>query len=157
MSLPAVDVVVRAAQQSDVPALQRIFRRASLSNPGDRAALLAHPEVLRLADDLIGQGRTRVATLPDGTIIGFAGTSVTGPGRLELEDLFVDPDSRRHGAATRLVEQIAAEAAAEQVTSIDVIANPHAMDFYRAVGFKGAGPVATPFGEGTRMRLAISG
>ena len=38
--------VVRAAEAGDLGALQRVFRRASLHNAGDREVLLAHPEVL---------------------------------------------------------------------------------------------------------------
>src|SRR3954468_1708711 len=81
--------VVRDARPADQPALERVFRRASLSNAGDRAALLANPEFLALDTTLIGRGRTRVATLADDTIVGFASTSRVEDGVLELDDLFV--------------------------------------------------------------------
>src|SRR4051794_21119025 len=97
---------VRAARSGDAPTLTRILRRASLSNAGDREALLAHPEVLTLPDDLLGRGRTWVATFDDGAVVGFAGTRRTEPGVLELEDLFVDPDSMRKGVARRLILRI---------------------------------------------------
>ena len=116
-------IVVRAARPEDYRSLQRIFRRASLSNPGDRAALLAHPEVLRLDPNLIGRGRTRVATVSDTAVIGFASTSISSDGVLELDDLFVDPDWRRHGVARQLVQRIAAEAAEEHVERLEVVAN----------------------------------
>jgi GNAT superfamily N-acetyltransferase len=149
------DIAVRPARPGDHPALQRIFRRASLSNPGDRAALLAHPEVLDLDAGLIGRGRTRVATLADGTIIGFASSSVTKHGAVELDDLFTDPVWRRRGAARRLVETIVAEAAEEQVSRVDVIANEEALEFYRAVGFAADGPAQTLLGGGIHMHLDI--
>ena len=88
---------VRHAAADDLPALARIFRAASLSNAGDRDALLAHPEALILSAELLAGGRTRVATDADGTVVGFAGTRPTGPGVLELDDLFVDPDADAHG------------------------------------------------------------
>jgi uncharacterized membrane protein YphA (DoxX/SURF4 family) len=69
-------IVVRAATARDESALARIYRRASLANPGDRPALLAHPEVLRLPKDIVTSGRTRVASI-SGTIIGFARTRAT--------------------------------------------------------------------------------
>src|SRR3954464_11791326 len=128
-------MAVRAATAADEPAVARIFRRASLSNAGDRDALLAHPEALVLADDLIARGRTRVATTPDGTVVGFASTRPGGRGVLELDDLFVDPLARRRGAARQLVRRIVADAAAEGVVRMEVTANPHALDFYAAVGF----------------------
>jgi len=154
-SVEPVAVTVRDACPEDFPALQRIYRRASLSNPGDRAALIAHPEHLKLADDLISRGRTRVATLTDGTVIGFAGTTALAPGVLELDDLFVDPDWRRRGAAQRLVQHIAAEAASQHGTRIEVTANAHAMEFYLAAGFTGADPTRTPLGSGSRMHLVV--
>ena len=42
-------VYVRDARANDEPTLARIFRRASLSNAGDREVLLADPEALTLS------------------------------------------------------------------------------------------------------------
>jgi N-acetylglutamate synthase-like GNAT family acetyltransferase len=147
-------ILIRAARTDDEPALGRIFRRASLSNPGDRAALIAHPEALTLADDLLARGRTWVAT-DDGVVIGFASSRPTEPGVLELDDLFVDPDVRRRGAARQLILRIASAAASEHVDRIDVTANPHAYDFYRAAGFVAGYQMETELGVGERMHLDI--
>src|SRR5690348_5761503 len=130
------NVVIRDARPEDYVTLQAIFERASLANPGDRDMLMAHPEFLVLDENLIARGRTRVALL-DGTIVGFASTSRSGDHALELDDLFVDPDWRRHGAARELISRIRAEASTERVSRIDVTANDHAMAFYRAAGFEG--------------------
>ena len=59
--------------------LREVFRRASLSNPGDAPGLLAHPEALVLPDTEVLAGHSRVAVTPDGTVAGFA--TVLGPGR----------------------------------------------------------------------------
>src|SRR5262245_14797551 len=61
---------IRDAELRDMPALQRVFQEASLSNAGDRAALLAHPDVLELSDAAVRDGRTRVATIGD-EVVGF--------------------------------------------------------------------------------------
>jgi ribosomal protein S18 acetylase RimI-like enzyme len=148
-------ITVRKARTDDQPALQLVFCRASLDNPGDRAELLAHPEALQLSADLISEGRTRVATLADGTIVGFASTSQVREGSVELDDLFVDPDWQRRGAGRRLLEQVVAEASAERATRISVTANGRALDFYRNAGFEVAGRVETAFGVGTRMHMNI--
>lgn len=148
-------LIVRTARNGDYPELQRIYRRASLSNAGDPDALLAHPQFLVLDPQLIGRGRTRVATLSDGTVIAFASSSVTASRQLELDDLFTDPSWRRRGAARKLVAHIVAEAQAEGVARISVIANEHAMDFYRSVGFVADGPVRTALGGGVRMHLPV--
>lgn len=150
------DLVTRQARPDDHDALQRVYRRASLSNPGDRAALIAHPEFLRLDEEMIGRGRTWVATLPDATVIGFASTRRTGNHILELDDLFVDPDWRRQGAASQLVERIVGQAVDERDIRIEVVGNTHAMSFYCAVGFIGTAVVATPLGAGVRMRLNVA-
>jgi len=83
-----------------------VFARASLSNVGDRDALLAHPEALVLEEDGIAEGLTRVATNGD-DIVGFA-TAVLVDGVLELQDLFVDPDWMRQGIGRHLVQDAAA-------------------------------------------------
>jgi N-acetylglutamate synthase-like GNAT family acetyltransferase len=147
---------VREAAPGDEPALARIFRRASLSNAGDRDALLAHPEALTLPDDVLAGGRTRVATSADGTVVGFARTRPTDRGVLELDDLFVDPDAMRRGAARQLILRIVTEAASEDVVRIDVTANCHARGFYRAVGFVAGAPVDTEFGSAQRMHLDVA-
>jgi GNAT superfamily N-acetyltransferase len=148
---------VRDADASDRPALARIFREASLANAGDRDALLARPEVLTLAADLLARGRTRVATLADGTVVGFASTRPTDPGVLELDDLFVDPAAMRTGVARQLILRIAAEAEREDVARIEVTANPHALGFYAAVGFVAGARVDIGFGHGLRMQLDVAG
>jgi GNAT superfamily N-acetyltransferase len=76
--------VIRTAVADDLPSLRGLFRRSSLSNQGDRANLLAHPEVLELPDDGVLAGRTRVAVASDGEIVGFA-TTVVAPGQAGAE------------------------------------------------------------------------
>jgi GNAT superfamily N-acetyltransferase len=149
------EILARHATSEEYAALARIFRRAALSNPGDRETLRAHPEYLVLSPDLIGRGRTRVATLPDGTIIGFASTSRNGNDTLELDDLFVDPDWRRHGAARRLIDRIVHEARDENVARIEVTANEHALEFYNAAGFINDGTTGATVGWGYRMHLDV--
>ena len=149
-------VTIRDAGLADMPALRRVFRAASLSNTGDRAALLAHPEALELADRAVRESRTRVAT-EDGEVVGFAtlaGSDGDG-GQLELEDLFVAPDRMRQGIGRRLVGDAAAIARRRGARRIVVVANPHARAFYEDVGFRADGETATEFGPGLHMRLDL--
>jgi ribosomal protein S18 acetylase RimI-like enzyme len=149
-------IQVRNADAHDVPALARIFRAASLSNAGDRDALLAHPGALALSADFLAGGRTRVATVADGTVVGFATTRPTDPGVLELDDLFVDPDAMRKGVARQLIHRMATDAEREGIARIEVTANPHAFAFYDAVGFVVGARVDTEFGPAQRMRLDVA-
>jgi GNAT superfamily N-acetyltransferase len=146
-------LTVRAAADGDVAALRDVFRRASLSNAGDRDMLLSHPDVLVWSADAIGGGRVRVA-VDGGTVVGFA-TTVPFDGGLELEDLFVEPDRMRGGVGRRLIEDVLDAARAEGVGTVWVTANPHAMPFYTAVGFRPAGTAETAFGSAPRMRLDV--
>src|SRR4051812_3921175 len=109
---------VRDAAEGDEPALAGIFRRASLSNAGDRGVLLAHPDALTLPDDVLASGRTRVATKTDGAVVGFARTQPTERGVLELEDLFVDPNAMGRGVARQLLLPILAQAASGAVVPL---------------------------------------
>lgn len=145
---------IRSPRAEDLPALNDVFRRSSLSNDGDTAALLAHPDALILSAATILAGGTRVAIEPADGIVGFATSRDTDiDGVLELEDLFVDPDWMRNGIATLLLHDIARQ---RNVTSIEVTANPHALGFYQHVGFRPVGQAQTRFGPAPRMRLDLT-
>ena len=154
MSAEATLFRIRWSALADLPALTDVFARASLSNEGDRDALLAHPEALVLAGEGIAAGLTRVATNSD-DIVGFA-TTVLVDGVLDLQDLFVDPDWMRHGMGRDLVQDAAAFAAERGFEAIAVTANPHAFFFYDALGFVADGEIQTAFGPGQRMHLAVA-
>jgi GNAT superfamily N-acetyltransferase len=141
---------------ADLDAVREVFRRASLSNAGDRAALLANPEVLVWPGDSLIEGRTRVAVGDDGAVAGFASTLLIDGG-VELEDLFVEPRRMRQGVARRLVEDVLSLARVLGVGSVQVTANPHAMAFYTSVGFLPDGTAQTRFGPAQRMRLDVAG
>ena len=146
---------IRPGLPADLPVLRDLYRRASLSNSGNVAALLAHPEVLLLTDEAVSNGRTQVATWTCDHIVGFATTLQAGR-VLELEDLFVDPDWMRRGVGRRLVRDIVAVAAREHVQRVQVTANPHALAFYENVGFVHDGEVGTRFGAGALMHLDVA-
>jgi GNAT superfamily N-acetyltransferase len=148
-------VHLRTAVADDLPVLRALFRRASLSNPGDAPALLAHPETLVLPDTEVLAGRSRVAVGDDGTVLGFATTLGDGPVR-ELDDLFVEPHHQGRGIGARLVADAAVLARAGGAARIEVTANPHASRFYFSVGFQRDGEVATELGPGIRMHLDLT-
>lgn len=145
---------VRSGVPADLDVLSGIYRRSSLSNPGDAQALREHPEALVLGDTALVEGHTRVATDASDQIVGFATLLPIG-GTFELADLFVDPDWMRHGIGRLLIHDAMAIARRGNVARIDVEANPHAWSFYENVGFTHDGRVDTPFGEGARMHLDV--
>jgi len=146
--------VIRLGTLADLPAAASVYRRASLSNAGDRDTLLAHPEYLVLGPEGLADGRTYVAD-EDGTVAGFATWARAG-GVIELEDLFVDPDWRRRGVATALLARIVDAVRAQGADCLEVTANPHAEEFYRAAGFADCGTAETEHGTAPRKRLSFS-
>ena len=146
--------MIRLGTSADLAAAARVYRRASLSNTGDRDNLLAHPEYLILGPEGLAEGRTHVAE-QDGSVVGFA-TWAEAAGTVELEDLFVAPGYMRHGIASALVSRVAEVLRARGAGRLEVTANPHALGFYRAVGFIECGTAETDFGAAPRMVLALS-
>jgi GNAT superfamily N-acetyltransferase len=138
----AAELLIRDSTPADLPALREIFRRAALTNEGDREWITTHGEEFGVDEANVIEGRTRVAVV-EGRIAGFA--TLVGH---ELEDLFTDPDWMRCGIATALVRD-----AATTVDRIDVTANMHAQAFYEAAGFVQDGVAQTPGGPAQRMHL----
>jgi GNAT superfamily N-acetyltransferase len=147
--------VIRDAGPADVPVLRQVYRRASLSNEGDRMNLLANPDALEWGGLGGDDRRTRVAAIAGGRIAGFA-TSRPAGDALELDDLFVDPGWRRQGAARALVLDVVAHARNQGIGRIQVTANQHALVFYEKAGFVADHEVQTRFGPGLRMHLDVA-
>lgn len=146
--------VIRDAMPADLAALRDVYRRASLSNEGDRETLLANPDALEFPGLGGDDRRTRVATA-DGRIAGFA-TSVPAGDVIELDDLFVDPSWMRQGAARALVLDAVAIARELGAGRVEVTANPHALVFYGKAGFIAGHEVQTRFGPGLRMHIDVT-
>jgi GNAT superfamily N-acetyltransferase len=146
--------VIRLGEPADYAAAAAVYRRASLHNDGNRDDLLAHPEHLVLGREGLEQRRTHVAD-EHGSVVGFA-SWLEVDGTVDLEDLFVDPSWMRRGIATELVGCIVDVQRSRGVTCLEVTANPHALDFYRSVGFREIGTATTEFGVAPRMALMIS-
>ena len=144
---------IRDAVPADLAALRDIYRRASLSNEGDRVTLLANPDALEFPGLGGDDRRTRVATADD-RITGFA-TSVPAGDVIELDDLFVDPGWMRRGAGRALVADAVAIARELGAGRVEVTANPHALVFYGKAGFISDHGVQTRFGPGLRMHTDV--
>lgn len=141
--------LIRDAEAADAPALQDVFRRSSLSNPGDRANLLANPDALEFSLPAVKEGCTRAAVADVG-IVGFA-TSITAGLVTEIEDLFVDPDWLRQGAGRALVSDLMESARGRGARRVEVTANTEALPFYQKIGFVFDRAVETRFGPALRL------
>jgi N-acetylglutamate synthase-like GNAT family acetyltransferase len=145
---------IRPAAISEQKELEDLQRRASLTNAGDRGALLAHPDAIELPSEQIAAGGVFVWER-NGIIAGFAALLPRPDGGAELDALFVEPTMRRCGIGRSLVEHCSEVARSQGSTFLHVVGNPHAEDFYLACGFKLTGTAATRFGPGLLMRKLV--
>ena len=147
-------VHIRAAKPADRETLIALMRRASLANPGDREALLAHPQAIDVPVEQLAPAMTCIAEL-DGVAAGFATVLPRPDGDAELDGLFVEPHLWRSGVGRALVARANDLARENGAKFLNVVANPHAFDFYHAVGFVDFGTAKTQFGSGSLMRIPL--
>jgi N-acetylglutamate synthase-like GNAT family acetyltransferase len=149
-------MTIRPARVSEREALEALQRRSSMHQPMYRAQLAAHPDAIELPVQQIAAGLVRVAE-QDGVLIGFSVLLEPSGDACELDGLFVEPDRMRGGVGRRLVEDATRLARERGATRIDVVANPQALSFYEAAGFRPAGEAQTRFGRAPRMSLPVAG
>ncbi|MEQ1769128.1 MAG: GNAT family N-acetyltransferase [Devosia sp.] len=147
-------ISIRSAEPRDREVLIVLMRRASLANPGDREALLAHPEAIDVPVEQLTSDMTCIAELA-GVPAGFATVLPRPDGEAELDGLFVEPHLWRSGVGRALVARAIELARGGDARFLHVVANPHAFDFYRAVGFVDFGIAETQFGSGALMRIPL--
>jgi hypothetical protein len=82
-------VLIRCAESYEQKGLEALQLRESLTNAGDRDALLAHPDAIQLPLEQITAGKVFVAEW-NGSIVGFAVVEPRADGESELDGLFVD-------------------------------------------------------------------
>ena len=148
------EVTVRPAVASEQKQLEALQWRASLNNPGDRDALLAHPDAIELPLDQIRAGGVFVAEVA-GSTMGFAAILPRENGDFDLDALFVEPTAWRQGIGRALIEHCAAAAKGAGAESLHVIGNPHAEGFYTACGFDTLGTKQMRFGIGLLMKKVL--
>jgi GNAT superfamily N-acetyltransferase len=148
------EVTVRPAVASEQKQLEALQWRASLNNPGDRDALLAHPDAIELPLDQIRAGGVFVAEVA-GSTMGFAAILPRENGDFDLDALFVEPTAWRQGIGRALIEHCAAAAKGAGAESLHVVGNPHAEGFYTACGFDTLGTKQMRFGIGLLMKKVL--
>ena len=146
--------MIRPALLAERRALEALQLRASLGNEGDREALLRHPDAIDLPVEQILAGGVFVLE-QDGAVVGFSAIVSREDGDMELDALFVEPGIQRRGIGKKLVEHCAEVARSKGSTTLHVIGNRHAEQFYLACGFSVIGNFDTRFGPGLLMRLPL--
>jgi GNAT superfamily N-acetyltransferase len=150
----AHDLSIRPGRPDEQTMLEALQRRASLGNPGDREAILTHPDAIAVPIEQIERSCVFVAEGTDG-VAGFAAL-VPGPdGGAELDALFVEPHLWKQGIGRQLVDHVAEVARRGGAGFLHVVGNPHAEGFYISCGFRLTGTVDTRFGVGLAMRKQL--
>jgi len=147
-------VTIRIADTVEQKALEALQWRSSLSNPGDRDALLAAADASELPLDQITAGSVFIAEL-DGAIVGFAAVLPRTDGEAELDGLFVEPNMWRCGVGRSLVEHCGRFACSKGAGILHVVGNPHAKGFNAACGFEVVDECQTRFGVGLTMQKKL--
>ncbi len=147
-------MLIRQAILSEQDALEDLQRRASLNNPGDRDALLEHPDAIEVPAEQITDGGVFVAER-DGVIVGFAAIVRRDDGGAELDALFVEPMDWGRGIGRLLVDHCVHVARTGGASFLHVVGNPHAEGFYLACGFALIGTTETRFGPGLSMQRGL--
>jgi GNAT superfamily N-acetyltransferase len=148
------DPVIRAALPSEQKSLEDLERHAGLANPGDRALILAHPEIVEVPPDQIASGDVFVLEA-DGAVAGFAAVKSRPDRDTDLDGLFVEPEMQRRGFGRLLVSHCSGIARVRGSRYLYVIGNPHAEGFYLACGFEQIGITQTQFGPAPLMRKRL--
>ncbi len=137
-------MVIRPARAAERAGLIELQRRSALEYDDTREALLADPALIDLPDWHLPY--TLVAE-KDGRPLGFAVTLPRDDGDDELDGLFVEPGHWRGGIGRALV------AAAIGKRTLHVVANLHALAFYRACGFIDGEMIEMQLSHGLEMHL----
>src|SRR5262245_61381710 len=148
------EISIRPARPDEQAMLESLQERASLSNAGDRDALLANPDAIAVPIEQLTDGCVFVAE-HDGIVVGFAAVIARPDGGSELDALFVEPHLWKRGIGRRLVDHGSGVARLKAAAFLHVIGNPHAKGFYTSCGFRIAGTVETRFGVGLAMRKSL--
>lgn len=148
------DITIRTATLTEQKILEALQLRASLTNVGDRDALLANPDAIEIPLEQIAGGRVFVSEM-GGVTVGFSAIERRADGETELDALFVEPTVRRHGIGRLLVDYCAEVARRGGSKVLHVTGNPHAEGFYLACGFEQLGTIETRFGVGLLMRKKL--
>jgi GNAT superfamily N-acetyltransferase len=148
------DFSIRLAFPSEREALEALQWRASLNNPNDKDALLAHPDAIVLPAGQIAAGQVYVAEQAQ-EVAGFAVLLPGDAKAMDLDGLFVEVHFWRHGAGRLLVSHCCGVARQSGAAVLRVIGNPHARGFYEACGFSVTGQEKTRFGTGLSMSMKL--
>ena len=130
---------IRRARPVESPVISDLAFRSKAHWGYDQEFLESCREDLTLSPREVTDKPVYVLVGDDGTIAGFYSLDPAEDGRVELDDLFVDPTFIGKGGGRRLWEHAVAKARDLGFRELIIQSDPHAEGFYRAMGAVGAG------------------
>jgi GNAT superfamily N-acetyltransferase len=130
---------IRRARPDEAPAISELAFRSKAHWGYDREFLETCREDLSLSPREITDKPVYVLVGDDGRMAGFYSLDPAEDGRVELDDLFVDPTYIGKGVGRRLWDHAVATAHDLGFRELIIQSDPHAEGFYRAMGAEPAG------------------
>lgn len=133
-----MNIEIRRARLDEMDALTELSLSSKQSNGYDDAFMAACREELTVTRDRMLEGEYWVAEA-DG-LRGCACLAVDQDGRsAEVHAFFIDPNSKRKGIGRLLWTKLLQRAREQGVTALRLDADPYAVPFYEAIGFRTVG------------------
>jgi xanthine dehydrogenase accessory factor len=129
---------IRRARPGEAAAINALVLRAKAHWGYAREQIEAWRVDLEVGADDLARRPCFVAVDRTETLAGFVAL-VPGTARWELDNLWVEPASMRHGIGRQLLWHALHAARHEGATAVAVDADPHARAFYEALGARAAG------------------
>lgn len=140
--MPKVDVTIRRARDDEADVLTELSLRSKRSNGYDDAFMAACREELTVTDQRLAEGEYWVAEC--GEIRGCACLLPDPDGRSgEVHAFFIDPAWQRKGIGRLLWQKLVQRARETELSELRLDADPAAVPFYEAMGFKVVGEAAS--------------
>lgn len=124
---------IRPATADDAGALSALAFHSKAHWGYSKAFMDACRDELTYPPEQLAAGGFQVAER-DGAVIGFYGLVKISPDTLELEAMFVDPDSIGQGVGRALMAHALEAFAASGLARLVIQADPHAAAFYERAG-----------------------
>ncbi|MFK5980785.1 MAG: GNAT family N-acetyltransferase [Rhizobiaceae bacterium] len=130
---------IRPAKPNETAILTDLSMRSKRSNGYDHAFMAACQEELTVTVKRMEEGEYWVADA--GTVCGCVNLTpdATDATSAEINAFFIDPDWQRKGVGRQLWAKMLERAAQLNLTTLMLDADPYAVSFYEAMGFKTIG------------------
>jgi N-acetylglutamate synthase-like GNAT family acetyltransferase len=133
-----MDIKIRLARQEDVGVLTELSIRSKRSNGYDEMFMAACREELTVTDERLIEGEYWVAE--SGVVCGCACLLADPKSRSgEVHAFFIDPTWQRQGIGRLLWQKLVERAKEKGLADLHLDADPLAVPFYEALGFKVTG------------------